>query len=116
METWRLWRMWWSGVFAVAAFVHLMRALANLSVTIGTVAIPMWVSWAVFPIAGFIAGWLTRIALERKPQTPPRPPPMASGGLHPKSAGKEELQHAGQTYCGIQAGASDLSDDWPDDD
>ncbi len=116
METRRLWRMWWSGVFAVAAFIHLMRALANLPVSIGTLAIPIWVSWVVFPLAGVLSGWLMRLALERKEPIPPRPPTMTPGGLHPKSMGKEEPQHVGQTYCGIQAGAADLSDDWPGDD
>ena len=65
METRRLWRMWWSGVFAVAAFVHGLRAMAHIPVTIGTVAVQIWVSWVVFPVAGFIAGWLMRIALAR---------------------------------------------------
>ena len=115
METRRLRRMWWSGVFAVAAFVHLMRALANLSVTIGTLTIPMWVSWVVFPVAGFLSGWLMRIALERKQPISPWPLTMARGGFHLKSVGEEEPQHAGQTYGGIQAGASDWGNDWPDD-
>jgi hypothetical protein len=106
--------MWWSGVFAVAAFVHLLRALANMPVTIGTVAIPMWVSWVVFPVAGFISGWLMRIALERKEQRPFQQPPIAPGGLHPKSAGKEEPQHAGQTSRG-QAEAPDWGNAWPED-
>lgn len=115
METRRLWMMWWSGIFAVAAFVHLMRVLANLPITIGTVAIPMWVSWMVCPVAGVVSGWLMRIALEGKPRLPPRPFMMPLGGLHPKSAEKKDPQPAGQTYCGIQAGAADLSDDWPED-
>ena len=51
---------------AVAALIHLMRALANIPVTIGTVAIPMWVSWVIFPLAGGLAGWLMRLALETK--------------------------------------------------
>ena len=101
METRRLWRMWWSGAFAVAAFVHLMRALANIPVTIGTVTIPIWVSWMVCPVAGLISGWLMRIALERKQRLPPLPPTTTLGGLHPKSMGTEEPQHAGQTHCGI---------------
>jgi hypothetical protein len=105
--------MWWSGVFAVAAFVHLIRALAGFPVTVGMVAIPLWVSWVVGPVAGVMSGWLMWIAVERKPQTPPWPPPMASGGF-PQSVDKEEPRHAGQTYCGIQAGASDLGDDWPE--
>ena len=62
----RLWMMWWSGVFAVAAFVHLMRTLTNVSVVVGSLSIPRWLSWAVFPLAGLAAGWLMRRALANR--------------------------------------------------
>ena len=115
METWRLWRMWWSGLFALAAFVHLLRALANVPVAIGMVAIPRWVSWVVVPVAGLMSGWLMRIALKRREQVSShRPPTMAAGDLHLKSMGKEEPRHAGQTYCEIQVGATEWGDDWPE--
>lgn len=111
MDTRRLWRMWWSGIFTVAAFVHLMRGLANIPVTIGTTAIPIWVSWVVFPVTGFMAGWLMRIALARKQQLPPQSPRLASGGSYPESLGKEEPRHASQAYCGIQAGYHTVGED-----
>lgn len=111
MDARRLWLMWWSGVFTVVAFVHLVRSLANIPVTIGTVAIPAWISWVIFPMAGLIAGWLMCLALKQKEQMPSRPPTLAAGGLHPKSSGKEALQHAGQTYCGIQAGDHAVGED-----
>ena len=112
MNTRRLWMMWWSGVFSVATFVHLMRALSGVSVAIGRVSIPLSVSWVVFPITGFMAGWLMRKALEAKEPMPHRPPWMALGGLHPKSLGKpEEPQHAGHTYCGILTGYHMVGED-----
>lgn len=109
----RLWTMWWSGMFTAAAFVHLVRALANMPVTIGTVSIPTWVSWMVFPVAAYIAGWLMNLVFEKSEQTRPQPPTTAFGGLHPKATGKEEPQEVG--YCGIQAGGPDWYNDWPDD-
>ncbi len=115
MDTRRLWSMWWSGVFALAAGVHLVRTLAHIPVTIGTVAIPMWVSWVVCPIAGVLSAWLARIALEKQQPTPPRPPTMALGDFHPKAAGKDEPQHAGQTSGGTRPGAPEWGNDRPDE-
>jgi hypothetical protein len=62
MERRRLWMMWWSGLLAMATFVHLLRVMTGLSVTIGAVAVPMWVSWAVVFVAGIISLWLVRVA------------------------------------------------------
>ncbi len=114
MERRRLWMMWWSGIFTVAALVHVVRAVANMPVTIGTVAIPMWVSWVMFPLAGFIAGGFMNLAVKKKDQVLPQPPTRRGGGFHPQSAPKEELQHAGRTSSGIQSGAPGWND-WPDD-
>lgn len=62
METRRLWLMWWSGLLAAGTFIHLLRTMTGLPVTIGTVAIPLWVSWVIVPIAGGASLWLLRRA------------------------------------------------------
>ena len=62
MERRRLWMMWWSGLLAAATFVHLFRTMTGVGVTIGSVAIPLWVSWVVVPIAGCCSLWLVRKA------------------------------------------------------
>ena len=50
METRRVWRMWWSGLFSMAALGHLARAFGHVPVMIGAVRIPVWVSWVVVPL------------------------------------------------------------------
>jgi len=62
-EMWRLREMWWSGVFALAAFVHLIRAIIGLPLTVGTVSVPVWLSWIVASLAGLASGWLMQRAL-----------------------------------------------------
>ena len=62
MERRRLWMMWWSGLLAAATFVHLLRTMTGLPVMIGTVAIPLWVSWVIVPVAGVLSLWLVRRA------------------------------------------------------
>ena len=54
--------MWWSGLLATATFAHLLRTMTGLSVTIGSVAIPLWVSWIIVPVTGLISLWLIRKA------------------------------------------------------
>ena len=112
MDTRRLWLMWWAGIFAAATIVHLMRALSGASVVIGTISIPLWVSWTVVPLAGCISGWLMRLALEEDKPMCPRPPASASGEPRPTAKQTEEAsQPAEQPYCGIQAGAHAADDD-----
>ena len=62
MERRRLWQMWWSGLLAAATFVHLGRAMVGVPVTIGSVEIPLWVSYAIVPTAGLFSLWLIRRA------------------------------------------------------
>ena len=106
LETRRVWRMWWSGLFSMAALGHLARAFGHAPVTIGAVRIPVWVSWVVVPLAGGAAGWLMRTALEVRHEVS-LPPWERIGGCHPKAAAKEEpvqvekLAHAGHAYCGV---------------
>ena len=72
METRRLWMMWWSGVFAMAAFVHLLRALSGVLLVVGTVSIPVGVSWAVVLTGGAAASWLMRLAFTCGASAAPR--------------------------------------------
>jgi hypothetical protein len=44
-------------IFAIVAVLQLWRALAGWPVTIGRTAIPIWVSWLAFVIAGAMA-WI----------------------------------------------------------
>jgi hypothetical protein len=44
-------------IFAIVAILQLLRALAGWPVTIGRTAIPVWVSWVAFVIAGMLA-WI----------------------------------------------------------
>ena len=60
MDPRRLWMMWWSGLLAAAAFVHLLRAMLGMAVTVGTVEIPLRVSWIAGPVAGALSLWLAR--------------------------------------------------------
>jgi len=62
MERRRLWMMWWAGLLAAVTFVHLIRTMTGLPVTIGSVAIPLWLSWVIVPVAGFLSLWLVRQA------------------------------------------------------
>lgn len=111
MSTRRLWMMWWSGVFALATVVHLMRALANIPLIVGPVHVAVWISWVIFPLTGLAAVWLMRHALEFEERLPP-PPWERLGGCHPKSAAKEaEFQHAGQPYCGVYVGYHAVGED-----
>ena len=60
MDARRLWMMWWSGLLAAATFVHLLRAMTGMPVTIGPVAVPLWVSWVIVPLAGGLSLELVR--------------------------------------------------------
>lgn len=62
MERRGLWLMWWSGLLAAATFVHLLRTMTGVPVTIGAVEVPLWVSWVVVPVAGGASLWLVRKA------------------------------------------------------
>ena len=62
MERRQLWLMWWSGLFAAATFVHLLRVALGVDVAIGALHIPMWLSWVIFPLAGAVSLGLVRKA------------------------------------------------------
>lgn len=42
-------------IFAIVSLVHLVRLLFNISILFGGLALPPWVSWAGFLLAGYLA-------------------------------------------------------------
>ncbi len=44
-------------IFALIAVLQLSRAVGGWPVTVGTIAMPLWPSWAVFIVAAILA-WL----------------------------------------------------------
>lgn len=42
-------------IFTVVALVHLFRAISGFEVTIGGLLIPVWPSWVIAIIIGFLA-------------------------------------------------------------
>ncbi len=42
-------------IFSVVAVLHLLRAVLGWNVVIGTFSVPMWMSWIVVVMAGFMA-------------------------------------------------------------
>jgi hypothetical protein len=92
MDARRLWMMWWSGLFAVVAAVHAVRAAASLPVLIGSVEIGLWISWLVFPAAAALSLILLRRARAAKPASAgPRAPWEQLGGCHPCTRSADEL-------------------------
>jgi len=45
-------------VFAIVTFVHAMRLAMGWPMVLGTVALPMWLSWLGIFVAGSLAVWL----------------------------------------------------------
>lgn len=112
METRRLWMMWWSGALGLAAFAHMLRALAGVTLSVGTVSIPVWVSWVVFPAAGIASMWLMRRSLEALP-IEVVPLPRAQRGqlpVQPPVVPTPE-RDGGEGYCGASVGYHFVSED-----
>ena len=113
----KLWRMWWSGILATLTFGHLLRVLGDIPVTIGAIAIPIWVNWAIFLLAGLGSAWLMGWALEAEEPAPqPRPPWMALGGYHPTVLAKADHRENGEAYCGITVGYAFVDEEREGDD
>jgi len=109
--------MWWSGVLGMVTFGHLFRALGGFPVTIGVVHVPVWVSWMVFPVTGFVSAWLIRRSLDMsEPHVPPPPPWNRLGGLHPRSIASEELSRMEHAYCRIAVGYDFVDEDASEED
>lgn len=62
MSARRLWMMWWSGAFATATFVHLIRVMSGASLVVGAVTIPLWISGVIVVAAGPLSLWLMQRA------------------------------------------------------
>ena len=44
-------------VFAIVALVHLLRLLLDWPAEVAGLAVPLWVSWIAFLVAGALAIW-----------------------------------------------------------
>ena len=55
MEQRALSSMWWSGFFALATGVHLLRAILQVPLQVGATEVPLWLSWVVAVIAGALS-------------------------------------------------------------
>ncbi len=44
-------------IFAIVALVHLLRLLLDWPAQVGGLAVPSWVSWIAFLVAGALAIW-----------------------------------------------------------
>jgi uncharacterized membrane protein YecN with MAPEG domain len=51
-----------SVIFAIFALGHLLRLINQAQVTVGTVTIPMSVSWIALIVAAILCIWLWRLA------------------------------------------------------
>lgn len=51
-------------LFAIIAVLHALRLVLGWGVHIGTVEVPMWISWAGLLIAGYLA--VTACGLQRR--------------------------------------------------
>jgi uncharacterized membrane protein YecN with MAPEG domain len=49
-------------LFAIFAIGHLVRLIKNVQVTVGTLAIPMGVSWIALIVAAILCIWLWRLS------------------------------------------------------
>ena len=93
--------MWWSGAFALAALAHLLRAVSRVPVVVGSLSIPLWVSWLIAPLAGFASSGLVRRALEKQAGVFAQPPLPCLGGCHPKSM--EHVRTTPEREPGVRA-------------
>lgn len=51
-------------VFALFAFLHLVRVIAHWSIQIGTVTFPLWGSWLALLIGIVLSVWAFRLMTE----------------------------------------------------
>jgi hypothetical protein len=54
-----------SAFFGIFAIVHLLRLINQAQVTIGTLTIPMSISWIALIVAAILCVWLWRLASAR---------------------------------------------------
>jgi len=109
--------MWWSGALGIIAAVHLGRAIAGVSVSIGNVDVPIWVSVVLGLVTAAGALWLWWAAdeparLARLQQAPRREE------LREQDKPEVEDEHQMDTpCCGLHAVvAADKGADFDDED
>ncbi len=44
-------------IFAIIALAHLIRLALALPIQVGTMSVPLWVSWAALIVAGALSVW-----------------------------------------------------------
>lgn len=44
-------------IFAIIALAHLIRLTLALPIQVGTMSVPLWVSWAGLVVAGALSVW-----------------------------------------------------------
>ena len=44
-------------VFSIVAFLHLIRAVSNIYMQIGSWSVPTWLSWAAFIGGSLLSAW-----------------------------------------------------------
>jgi hypothetical protein len=49
-------------IFLVVAVLHLLRLVTGATVTVGSTAVPFWISWFGFPIAAALGLWAHALA------------------------------------------------------
>lgn len=52
-------------IFALVALAHVLRIVMGWSVMVGSWAVPMWVSWVAFLVAGGLSYFALSLALRR---------------------------------------------------
>ena len=55
MEWRRVWNLWWAAVCALVAGLHALRAIEHVPVTLGSMSVPMWLSWTVAAVAAVLS-------------------------------------------------------------
>jgi len=49
-------------IFLVVAALHLLRLVTSETVTVGSTAVPLWISWLGFPVAAALGLWAHALA------------------------------------------------------
>ncbi len=58
----RLYLLISGSVFAIVGFLHLLRIFSQSSIQVGTLGIPLWLSWIAIIAASALSIWAFRLA------------------------------------------------------
>jgi hypothetical protein len=50
-----------AAVFALVAILHSVRLLNHWSMQVGTIGVPIWGSWLIISLGGFLSVWAFRL-------------------------------------------------------